>query len=119
MPISRGVTDDGPNALPRSHFPGVYEHVLRAVCTEAASDPMFYLTEEADDPLARLEFEAAEAEAIESLIEQRRGDTLYCQQFHLPPGAGAPFSQIPCRCVKSFDVDVTDLITYRPPPERP
>lgn len=104
------VTNAG-NSL---HWPGAYEHVLRVTCTEAGSNPYFYLTEAADDPLSRREFEADEADRIDHLIEQRRGTPVHCQEYQLPEGVSGMFKIFSSDCQRCFTVDPTDVVTYRP-----
>lgn len=97
-----------------AYVPGVYEHCLRQVCTEEACDPYFAISDEAEDPLRRWEFEADEAEKIDALIESHRGTVVYCQEFHLPEGCGELFKRFVCRCVKTFRVTSDDVVSYIP-----
>jgi hypothetical protein len=120
MPVRTGdaTANGGPNALPSSHFPGVYEYVLEQLVGDEVFDVEWPLSKDTNDAALAAKHDAAEAEQVLERIAQRRGEVLSCQEFHLPDGAGAPFRGIPCRSVRSFFVDPTDLIVYQPPPER-
>ncbi len=107
--------DDG-DAIPSAHCPGVYEAVLRKCATEDGRDPYFFLTSASDDPERAAAFKREQAERIEELVEERRGQPLFVQSHHLPDGLPAPFETFPAEGQRTVTVMPDDTVVLRPRP---
>lgn len=111
MPISRGATADGPNALSSAHVPGSYRAVLQAVCEEQAHDPYWALRDNWQDEVANMLHGSEEATKVAALVEQRRGQPVYFQRWQKPKDLqlrGLPHRE------QLFVVTPDDVVMVRP-----
>ena len=129
MPISRGVTANGDNAIPSIHIPGSYEYWLQLRCWLDGRDHYWALRQEASNPLLDEAHKIVEAERIAALVEERRGEPVYVNRqvshflrgLTLPPDADAQRSRFPngvalpahWRGAESFTVTPDDVVTVR------